>query len=109
MEITEKQIAELRSAIMKTDSKPKKFSFSKFMFVIMSLIAVSLIVFACIMMWRTGDTSAMAYLIPAAFGELATATGFYFNKAKKENEIKLRKYYGPEVYNDSKEGNYYGN
>lgn len=33
----------------------------------------------------------------------ATATGFYYSKAKAENRIKLRKKYGPDIYNDSKE------
>ena len=51
----------------------------------------------------TGDTSPLAYLIPAIFAELATATGFYYSKAKAENRIKLRKKYGPDIYNDSKE------
>ena len=53
--------------------------------------------------WKTGDTSPLAYLIPAIFAELATATGFYYSKAKAENRIKLRKKYGPDIYNDSKE------
>ena len=53
--------------------------------------------------WKTGDTSPLAYLIPAVFAELATATGFYYSKAKAENRIKLRQKYGPEIYNDSKE------
>ena len=53
--------------------------------------------------WKTGDTSPLAYLIPAIFAELATATGFYYSKAKAENRIKLRKQYGPEIYNDTKE------
>lgn len=48
-------------------------------------------------------TMPLAYLIPSVFGELATATGFYFSKAKAENRIKLRKLYGPEIYNDTKE------
>lgn len=30
-------------------------------------------------------------------------TGFYYSKAKAENRIKLRKKYGPDIYNDSKE------
>ena len=45
----------------------------------------------------------IAYLIPAVFAELATATGFYYSKAKAENRIKLRKKYGADIYNDSKE------
>ncbi len=35
------------------------------------------------------DATALAYLIPAAFGLLSTAYGFYFWKAKNEN---LQKY-----------------
>ena len=49
------------------------------------------------------DTSPLAYLIPAVFAETAAATGFYYSKAKAENRIKLRKKYGPEIYNDTKE------
>lgn len=60
-------------------------------------------VFTMAVVWKTGDTSPLAYLIPAIFAELATATGFYYSKAKAENRIKLRKHYGPEIYNDSKE------
>lgn len=60
-------------------------------------------VFTMAVIWKTGDTSPLAYLIPAIFAELATATGFYYSKAKAENRIKLRKHYGPEIYNDSKE------
>ena len=41
--------------------------------------------FTMVMAWRTQDTSILAYLIPAVFAELATATGFYFRKAEKEN------------------------
>ena len=60
-------------------------------------------VFTLAVVWKTGDTSPLAYLIPAIFAELATATGFYYSKAKAENRIKLRKKYGPDIYNDSKE------
>ena len=55
------------------------------------------------MIEETKDLSPLAYLIPAVFAELATATGFYYSKAKAENRIKLRKLYGPEIYNDAKE------
>ena len=59
--------------------------------------------FTLAVVWRTGDTSPLTYLIPAVFAELATATGFYYSKAKAENRIKLRKKYGADIYNDSKE------
>ena len=48
------------------------------------------------MIWRTMDTSALAYLIPAVFVEMASATGFYYTKAKAENKIKLMALYGVE-------------
>lgn len=59
--------------------------------------------FTLIMVWKTENLEPLAYLIPAIFAELATATGFYYSKAKAENRIKLRKLYGPEIYNDAKE------
>jgi hypothetical protein len=44
------------------------------------------------MIWRTGDLSPLAYLIPSVFAELATATGFYYRKAQRENELKIPHY-----------------
>ena len=46
-------------------------------------------VFSCWIIYSTMDTSALAYLIPAVFAEMASATGFYYTKAKAENKIKL--------------------
>ena len=70
-----------------------KIEFSKFIFWAVFVLVVGVTVFACALMWRTSDTSALAYLIPAVFAEFATATGFYFWKAKNENRIKLLKKY----------------
>lgn len=83
--------------------RTKKREFSKVL--IASVGAVTLVVtaFTLAVVWRTGDTSPLAYLIPAVFAALATATGFYYSKAKAENRIKLRKKYGADIYNDSKE------
>lgn len=39
------------------------------------------------------DTSIFAYVIPASWGGYAIARAFYYNKAKSENAIKLRKAY----------------
>ena len=58
--------------------------------------------FTLFMIWKTNDLSPLTYLIPAVFTELATATGFYYSKAKVENEIKLRQKYGKEIYKDAK-------
>lgn len=79
-----KQIRQLKAAAAK-----KKLEFSKLIFVGVSVVTVAITVFSCRMIWITMDTSALAYLIPAVFAEMATGTGFYYSKAKAENKIKL--------------------
>lgn len=70
----------------------KKTEFSKKIFAGVSVSTIIITTFAMIMIWRTNDTSIFAYLIPAIFAELATATGFYYNKAREENIRKIEKY-----------------
>ena len=83
--------------------RAKKREFSKVILAVVGAVTGIVTTFTLAVVWKTGDTSPLAYLIPAVFAELATATGFYYSKAKAENRIKLRQKYGPEVYNDSKE------
>lgn len=83
--------------------RAKKREFSKVILAVVGAVAGIVTAFTLAVVWKTGDTSPLAYLIPAVFAELATATGFYYSKAKAENRIKLRQKYGPEIYNDSKE------
>lgn len=72
----------------------RKIEFSKILWAISFTSAAGITLFACYMAYITMDTSVFAYLIPAVYAELATATGFYYNKAKAENAVKLKKYYG---------------
>ena len=67
----------------------KKREFSKLILTMVALATAAIVVAAFVLMWRTGDTSALAYIIPGIFAELSAATGFYFWKAKAENMIKL--------------------
>lgn len=83
--------------------RAKKREFSKVILAVVGAVTGIVTAFTLAVVWKTGDTSPLAYLIPAVFAELATATGFYYSKAKAENRIKLRQKYGSEVYNDSKE------
>ncbi len=83
--------------------RKKKREFSKIIMATVGTVTIVVTVFTLAFVWKSGDASPLAYLIPAVFGELATATGFYYSKAKAENRIKPRKQYGPEVYNDTKE------
>ena len=72
----------------------RKMEFSKKIFVGIAIGTIAIVIFSLVIVWRTGDTSPLAYIIPAIFVELATATGFYFKKAETENKIKLGKLYG---------------
>lgn len=74
----------------------KKFEFSKIIMTVCGAVTLIVTAFTFFIVNKTGDTSPLAYLIPAVFGEMATATGFYYSKAKMENKIKLRKKYGKE-------------
>ncbi len=78
----------------------KKVEFSKIIFLIVNAVTLVVTAFTLFIVYRTGDTSPLSYLVPAVFAELATATGFYYTKAKVENKIKLRQQYGAEIYND---------
>ena len=78
-----------------------KIEFSKLIMVLAAVVNVGVIVFACVAMWRTGDLSALCYLIPSVAAEVATATGFYYSKAKVENRIKLMAVYGVEMSEQS--------
>lgn len=71
--------------------KKRKMEFSKKIFIGISAAAILVTIFTGIMIWKTNDLSPLMYLIPAVFTELATATGFYYNKAKAENKIKIQK------------------
>jgi uncharacterized membrane protein YcjF (UPF0283 family) len=79
----------------------KKLEFSKLIFLGVSVLTLAITVFSCRMIWITMDTTALAYLIPAVFTEMATGTGFYYSKAKAENKIKLMALNGvnPEAQN----------
>lgn len=92
-----KQIELLQAA----EKTKKKIEFSKLIFVGVSIVTIAITVFSCFIIWRTMDATALAYLIPAVFAEMAAATGFYYTKAKAENKIKLMAQYGvqPEASN----------
>lgn len=80
----------------------KKVEFSKLIMIFSGAVVLLTTAFTIFMIYRTENLDPLVYLIPAAFGEFATASGFYYSKAKIENRIKLRKKYGSEIYNDVK-------
>ena len=65
--------------------------FSKKIFIGITLGVLIVTIFTCYMVWITRDLSPLIYLIPSVFVELATATAFYYEKAKQENILKIEK------------------
>ena len=74
--------------------RKRRVEFSKKMFVGVAIGTALIVIFSLVIVWKTGDTSPLTYIIPAMFAELATATGFYYKKAEAENKIKLKRLYG---------------
>lgn len=81
-----------------------KMEFSKKILIVAGVVNIAVVIFACVMMWRTFDTSPLAYLIPAVAAEVATGTSFYYAKARSENMIKLEKIYGNLTEEDIDQG-----
>ena len=73
------------------NKRRKKTETSKLILILVGIVALAVIVFSCVMMAVTRDLTPLGYLIPAVMAEVATGTGFYYWKAKAENEIKLGK------------------
>lgn len=84
----------LKKQIRQLQERNRKMEFSKLIFIGVSIGTVAITVYSCCIIWITRDTSALAYLIPAVFAEMASATGFYYTKAKAENKIKLMAAHG---------------
>lgn len=76
------------------EPRRKRIEFSKVILVAIATVALLVIIFACVMIWITKDTSPLAYLIPGVLAELGVGTAFYYRKAETENKIKLRQIYG---------------
>lgn len=69
--------------------RKRRKEFSKTILKVIALATALIVLFSFAIMWKTGDTTPLAYIVPGIFAELSAATGFYFWKAKAENQIKL--------------------
>lgn len=72
----------------------KKFEFSKLIIFVFGLIEVGVVFFTCYMVHLTCDLTPLAYLIPSTAVVGATGVKHYYDKARTENIIKLKKEYG---------------
>lgn len=78
-------------AVKKT--RKQQIEFSKKIFYMITAFTAIVCIYSMFLMWHTQDSSALSYLIPCVFTEMSVATGFYYWKARKENELKLNKKY----------------
>lgn len=79
---------QLMSKKRKTQKKKKRKASSSKRYIWFSIsLACIVTLYAMVIEPLFGPVMMLNYLIPAAYGNLATALGFYFNKAKKENSI----------------------
>jgi len=53
--------------------RKKRREFSKIIMAVVGTVTIVVTVFTLAFVWKTGDASPLAYLIPAVFAELATA------------------------------------
>ena len=67
----------------------KKFETSKVIIAYILLLTTIVTIFTLYITLKSYDLTALGYLIPAIFAELATGTAFYYKKAEAENKIKL--------------------
>ena len=77
----------------KKKRKKTNMEFSKKIFYIVITLFIIVLAYSMALMWKTGITDGLAYLIPSVGTIAATAIGFYYWKAKAENAIKLSKEY----------------
>lgn len=71
----------------------KKKEFSKIMAVIAVVMWLLVNFFGMAMMAVTLDLTPMAYVLPSIDAVVAVVLGFYFWKARAENQIKLKQIY----------------
>lgn len=75
--------------VKQNKTKKKTMEFSKIIILIVGVLNLAVILFSCVMIWRTMDLSPLCYLIPSISAEFSAGTVAYYSKAKVENRIKL--------------------
>ena len=66
----------------------KKITYTKFVMAVMLLCNLALLVFLCVMMWRTGDLSPAPYMAVGESGAIGVWLAAYAWKEKAANKSK---------------------
>ena len=77
-----------------------KTEFSKKLFIFIAVLNVLLLIFCCVVTWRTGDVQILVVAIAGTAADQAFAIKYYYRKAEQENIIKLKKAHGLPVTED---------
>lgn len=68
-----------------------KMETSKKILLFLMIVFIIVLIFSCYMIYKTDNLDPLSYLIPSIGGLLSVAVGFYYNKAKSENVLKISK------------------
>lgn len=74
---------------MARKKRKKNMEFSKKILIFVGIVNVIVIGFSIVLMWRTMDTTPLAYLIPSIAAEVSISTNAYYSKARRENLLKI--------------------
>lgn len=77
--------------IMSNRKKKKEIEYSKLILRWLISIQTLIVVSSIGLMIYVQDVTPLEWLIPSMSAELSISIGFYYNKAKRENELKIRK------------------
>jgi hypothetical protein len=87
--LTQTHLQRRNGGIFMANEKKKKMEFSKKILIFVGIINVVVIGFSIALMWRTMDTTPLAYLIPSIAAEVSISTNAYYSKARRENILKI--------------------
>ena len=73
------------------NNKNKSWGWSHSLTVIMLTVTIVVLIFSMALMWKTNDTSALAYIVPSIIGSLGACLSFYFWKSKAENIERIKR------------------
>lgn len=73
----------------KNKSESKKYTCSKIILLASYIIGITLTVFTIFGAFNGYDVSTIGIVTSAAYAEIAASNAFYYNKAKKENALKI--------------------
>lgn len=93
----------MRNIRLTEDEETRKggMEYSKRITVVIFAVSIAILVFSCVMIWRTEDLSPLIPMIGFVEAVTGVTIAFYYNKAKAENKIKLMKYYKVKPDKDS--------